>query len=129
MAQAVDFFVSYTSADRAWAKWIAWQLQVRVTGSSSKRGTLNPEQRLRPGRRGRPRSVRLGPEPSPNIVMIGAGCTFFPTEPRLLVDAILVPVMASTSLTRNLTGARLGPSDQGFGQLLGMQTQRTGRRG
>jgi hypothetical protein len=42
MAQAVDFFVSYTSADRAWAEWIAWQLQVRVPGSSSKRGTLTP---------------------------------------------------------------------------------------
>jgi hypothetical protein len=27
MAQAVDFFVSYTSADRAWAEWIAWQLE------------------------------------------------------------------------------------------------------
>jgi tetratricopeptide (TPR) repeat protein len=24
---AADFFVSYTSADRAWAEWIAWQLQ------------------------------------------------------------------------------------------------------
>ncbi len=22
-----DFFVSYTSADRAWAEWIAWQLE------------------------------------------------------------------------------------------------------
>jgi hypothetical protein len=27
MGQAVDFFVSYTSADRAWAEWIAWQLE------------------------------------------------------------------------------------------------------
>jgi tetratricopeptide (TPR) repeat protein len=27
MAQAADFFVSYTSADRAWAEWIAWQLE------------------------------------------------------------------------------------------------------
>jgi hypothetical protein len=28
MAEATaDFFVSYTSADRAWAEWIAWQLQ------------------------------------------------------------------------------------------------------
>jgi hypothetical protein len=27
MAQATDFFVSYTSADRAWAEWIAWQLE------------------------------------------------------------------------------------------------------
>jgi hypothetical protein len=27
MSQAADFFVSYTSADRAWAEWIAWQLQ------------------------------------------------------------------------------------------------------
>jgi hypothetical protein len=26
MAEAADFFVSYTSADRAWAEWIAWQL-------------------------------------------------------------------------------------------------------
>jgi hypothetical protein len=26
MGQAADFFVSYTSADRAWAEWIAWQL-------------------------------------------------------------------------------------------------------
>jgi hypothetical protein len=28
MVQAADFFVSYTSADRAWAEWIAWQLEV-----------------------------------------------------------------------------------------------------
>jgi hypothetical protein len=27
MAQAPDFFVSYTSADRAWAEWVAWQLE------------------------------------------------------------------------------------------------------
>ena len=27
MDQAVDFFVSYTSADRVWAEWIAWQLE------------------------------------------------------------------------------------------------------
>jgi hypothetical protein len=27
MAQAADFFVSYTSGDRAWAEWIAWQLE------------------------------------------------------------------------------------------------------
>jgi TIR domain len=27
MAQAADFFVSSTSADRAWAEWIAWQLE------------------------------------------------------------------------------------------------------
>jgi uncharacterized protein YgbK (DUF1537 family) len=27
MAQAADFFISYTSADRAWAEWIAWQLE------------------------------------------------------------------------------------------------------
>ena len=27
MAQAADFFVSYTSVDRAWAEWIAWQLE------------------------------------------------------------------------------------------------------
>jgi hypothetical protein len=27
MAQAADFFVSYTSADQAWAEWIAWQLE------------------------------------------------------------------------------------------------------
>jgi tetratricopeptide (TPR) repeat protein len=27
MGQAVDFFVSYASADRAWAEWIAWQLE------------------------------------------------------------------------------------------------------
>jgi hypothetical protein len=26
MAQAADFFVSYTSADRASAEWFAWQL-------------------------------------------------------------------------------------------------------
>lgn len=23
----VDFFISYTAADRAWAEWIAWQLE------------------------------------------------------------------------------------------------------
>jgi tetratricopeptide (TPR) repeat protein len=27
MGGAADFFVSYTSADRAWAEWIAWQLE------------------------------------------------------------------------------------------------------
>jgi hypothetical protein len=27
MGQAADFFISYTSADRAWAEWIAWQLE------------------------------------------------------------------------------------------------------
>jgi hypothetical protein len=27
MAEAADFFVSYTNADRAWAEWIAWQLE------------------------------------------------------------------------------------------------------
>jgi hypothetical protein len=27
MGQAADFFVSYTSTDRAWAEWIAWQLE------------------------------------------------------------------------------------------------------
>ena len=27
MAQAAEFFVSYTSTDRAWAEWIAWQLE------------------------------------------------------------------------------------------------------
>ena len=27
MGRAADFFVSYTSADRAWAEWIAWQLE------------------------------------------------------------------------------------------------------
>jgi hypothetical protein len=26
MSQAADYFVSYASADRAWAEWIAWQL-------------------------------------------------------------------------------------------------------
>jgi hypothetical protein len=24
---SVDFFVSYTSADRPWAEWIAWELE------------------------------------------------------------------------------------------------------
>jgi TIR domain len=27
MGEAADFFVGYTSADRAWAEWIAWQLE------------------------------------------------------------------------------------------------------
>jgi hypothetical protein len=27
MDRAADFFVSYTSSDRAWAEWIAWQLE------------------------------------------------------------------------------------------------------
>ena len=27
MAEAADFFVSYTGADRTWAEWIAWQLE------------------------------------------------------------------------------------------------------
>ena len=26
-----DFFISYTSADRAWAEWIAWQLDAGYT--------------------------------------------------------------------------------------------------
>jgi hypothetical protein len=26
-AERVDFFASYTSADRPWAEWIAWQLE------------------------------------------------------------------------------------------------------
>jgi hypothetical protein len=29
MAEAADFFVSYTSTDRAWAEWIAWQLEAK----------------------------------------------------------------------------------------------------
>jgi hypothetical protein len=27
MGEAADFFVSYTGADRAWAEWVAWQLE------------------------------------------------------------------------------------------------------
>ncbi len=27
MDSPVDFFVSYTSVDRPWAEWIAWQLE------------------------------------------------------------------------------------------------------
>jgi tetratricopeptide (TPR) repeat protein len=27
MGEAADFFVSYTGADRAWAEWLAWQLE------------------------------------------------------------------------------------------------------
>jgi tetratricopeptide (TPR) repeat protein len=27
MAEAADFFVSYTGADQAWAEWVAWQLE------------------------------------------------------------------------------------------------------
>src|SRR4029453_3493836 len=27
MDRAADFFVSYSSSDRAWAEWIAWQLE------------------------------------------------------------------------------------------------------
>ncbi len=27
MTDVVDFFVSYTSADRPWAEWIAWELE------------------------------------------------------------------------------------------------------
>jgi hypothetical protein len=27
MGQAADFFVSYTSTDRTWAEWVAWQLE------------------------------------------------------------------------------------------------------
>jgi hypothetical protein len=27
MDRAADFFISYTSTDRAWAEWIAWQLE------------------------------------------------------------------------------------------------------
>jgi len=26
-AEAKDFFISYSSADRAWAEWIAWELE------------------------------------------------------------------------------------------------------
>jgi hypothetical protein len=31
---SVDFFVSYTSADRPWAEWIAWELE--ATGYSTR---------------------------------------------------------------------------------------------
>jgi tetratricopeptide (TPR) repeat protein len=27
MGEAADFFISYTGADRAWAEWVAWQLE------------------------------------------------------------------------------------------------------
>jgi hypothetical protein len=27
MDRAADYLVSYASADRAWAEWIAWQLE------------------------------------------------------------------------------------------------------
>jgi hypothetical protein len=27
MGEAADFFVSCTGADRAWAEWVAWQLE------------------------------------------------------------------------------------------------------
>jgi hypothetical protein len=27
VAGSPDFFISYTSADRSWAEWIAWQLE------------------------------------------------------------------------------------------------------
>ena len=40
--ESADFFVSYTSADRAWAEWIAWQLELPPTASSSKPGTSSP---------------------------------------------------------------------------------------
>jgi hypothetical protein len=46
MARAADFFVSYTSADRAWAESIAWQLEPRAIRSSSKCG---PRQSGSPG--------------------------------------------------------------------------------
>jgi hypothetical protein len=45
MSQAADFFVSYTSADRAQAEWLAWQLEPRTTKSESSRET---SPRLRP---------------------------------------------------------------------------------
>jgi hypothetical protein len=27
MGEGLDFFISYTQADRAWAEWIAWALE------------------------------------------------------------------------------------------------------
>jgi TIR domain len=42
MGKAADFFVSYTSADRAWAEWIAWQLETEGHTSSSRPGISLP---------------------------------------------------------------------------------------
>jgi TIR domain len=42
MVQTADFFVSYTSADRAWAEWIAWQLEAEGYQVSSTPGTSPP---------------------------------------------------------------------------------------
>jgi hypothetical protein len=39
MAQAADFFVSNTGADRAWAEWIAGSWRPRATRWWSRRGT------------------------------------------------------------------------------------------
>jgi hypothetical protein len=29
MGKAADFFVSYTSADKAWTEWIAWHREAK----------------------------------------------------------------------------------------------------
>jgi hypothetical protein len=41
----VDYFISYTAADRAWAEWIAWQLEpagCRGTGTANAAGRVPP---------------------------------------------------------------------------------------
>jgi hypothetical protein len=53
MGQAADFFVSYTSADRIWAEWIAWQLedqgyQVVVQAWDFTPATIGPTRCSRP---------------------------------------------------------------------------------
>jgi TIR domain-containing protein len=58
MDRSADFFVSYTGADRAWAEWIAWQLeaegyQVLVQAWDFEPGD-NFVARMRDARAGRP---------------------------------------------------------------------------
>jgi TIR domain len=41
----VDYFISYAAADRAWAEWIAWQLEpagCRGTGTADAAGRVPP---------------------------------------------------------------------------------------
>jgi len=48
MGQAADFFVSYTSADRTWAEWIAWQLEAEGCQVVVQAWDFTPRPRLGP---------------------------------------------------------------------------------
>src|SRR5687767_803413 len=59
MGQSADFFVSYTSADRAWAEWIAWQLEAGPRALQKRAGS-RPEG-------SRPSGCAVPPGPCPRV--------------------------------------------------------------